>query len=118
MTQYELRDALERADRQDSGIAGATEPDSLGEREPRKALSPFAHAERKQGWMHEKLVNMGVWNNCLKNCPGNFSHVIHRPESASSAPRSYGSHNRKARQSIRKVASSQTESNSITCQLN
>lgn len=61
---------------------------------------------------------MGVWNSCLKYCPATFSHVIHRPESASSAPSSYGIHNRKAPQSIRKVASPQTESNSIACQLN
>ena len=60
---------------------------------------------------------------CLEQLPEVLSshlsrHVIHRPESATSAPSSYGIHNRKARQSIRKVASSQTESNSIACQLN
>ncbi len=100
---FELKDALESAGREDLGIVRVEQLYPMNEAELQRALSLFENAEA--WWVQEEPLNMGAWRNLQMRFPGTFSRAICRPESASPATGSFGSHKREQRQLIDEAVS-------------
>ena len=100
---YDLTAARDEADRQDLAIVRFEQlyPLSLGTIQ--EALAPFKDAE--VWWAQEEPRNMGAWRHLQMRFPGCFSRVVCRPESASPATGSPGSHKREQRQLIEEAIS-------------
>jgi 2-oxoglutarate dehydrogenase E1 component len=95
---YDIRKALDGTTRKDLAIVRLEQLYPLSAESLREALSPYAGAENC--WVQEEPLNMGAWRFLQMRFPGAFSRVISRPESASPATGSMGSHKREQRELI------------------
>ena len=95
---YELRAALDEAERRDLAIIRFEQLYPLSLETVNRALAPFRDAE--VWWAQEEPGNMGAWWYLQARFPGLFSRLVCRPESASPATGSPGSHKREQRDLI------------------
>ena len=95
---YEIKGAIEGAGRQDVVTVRIEQLYPLAEGDLRRAFQPFENAEIC--WVQEEPLNMGAWRNLQMRFPEIFSRAFCRPESASPATGSPGSHKREQRQLI------------------
>ena len=87
---FDLQNALAKADRKDVALVRIEQLYPLARRNLDEALAPFENAEVL--WVQEEPLNMGAWRHLQMRFPGTFSRVACRPESASPATGSLGSH--------------------------
>ena len=95
---YDLRAARDEAERQDLAIIRFEQLYPLSLETINDALAPFGDAE--VWWAQEEPRNMGAWTHLQMRFPGSFSRVVCRPESASPATGSPGSHKREQRRLV------------------
>ena len=95
---YDLDAAREAAGREDVAILRLEQLYPLDRALLREAFAPYGDAEIV--WVQEEPSNMGAWRYLQMTFPGTFSRSISRPESASPATGSPGSHKREQRQII------------------
>ena len=98
---YDLRAAREEAGRHDLAIVRFEQLYPLSTGTVAAALAPYRNAD--VWWVQEEPMNMGAWRHLQMRFPGSFSRVVCRPESASPATGSPGSHKREQRQLIKKA---------------
>lgn len=92
---YELKQACGEAERRDLAIVRLEQLYPLSVAAVKKALAPFGAAE--VWWVQEEPRNMGAWRHLQMRFKGFFANVVCRPESASPATGSPGSHKREQR---------------------
>ncbi len=102
---YDLKAARESAAQQDIAIVRFEQLYPLDAWAVREALSPYGNTEVV--WVQEEPRNMGAWRYMKMHFPGNFSRAISRPESASPATGSPGSHKHEQRQLIDEALSAE-----------
>ena len=95
---YDLKAACDDAERQDLAIIRLEQIYPLSLETINDSLAPFGDTE--VCWVQEEPRNMGAWRHLQIRFPGLFSRVVCRPESASPATGSLGSHKREQRQLI------------------
>ncbi len=95
---YELHAAREEARRDDIAIVRFEQMYPLSAKTVDEALAPYVNAEVV--WVQEEPRNMGAWRHVKMRFPHAFSDVVCRPESASPATGSSGSHKVEQRQLI------------------
>ena len=95
---YELDAARESEGREDLAIVRFEQLYPLDGEVIRETLAPYSSAEVV--WVQEEPANMGAWRYLQMTFPGTFDRSISRPESASPATGSPGSHKREQRQII------------------
>ena len=95
---YDLKGARDEAERQDLAIIRFEQLYPLSLEAINDALAPFGNAE--VWWAQEEPGNMGSWRHLQMRFPGLFSRVVCRPESASPATGSPGSHKREQRRLV------------------
>ena len=100
---YDLKSARDKAERQDLAIVRFEQLYPLSLKAIEEAVAPFGDAE--VWWVQEEPRNMGAWRHLQMRFPGCFSRVVCRPESASPATGSPGSHKREQRQLIQEAIS-------------
>lgn len=95
---YDLVAARDEAERKDLAIIRFEQLYPLSIETIRAALKPYRSAE--VWWIQEEPRNMGAWRHLQMRFRGIFAGVVCRPESASPATGSPGSHKREQRQLI------------------
>lgn len=95
---YDLEAAREASGRNDIAIIRVEQMYPLGAAPIRDALAPYGNA--KVVWVQEEPRNMGAWRHLKMHYPDALSGVICRPESASPATGSPGSHKHEQRELI------------------
>ena len=95
---YDLVAARDEADRKDIAIIRFEQLYPLSIETIRATLKPYRSAE--VWWIQEEPRNMGAWRHLQMRFRGIFAGVVCRPESASPATGSPGSHKREQRQLI------------------
>ncbi len=95
---YDLKAARDEAERDDVAIVRFEQIYPLSLETINAALSPFGDTE--VWWTQEEPRNMGAWRHLQMRFPGVFTRVVCRPESASPATGSPGSHKREQRKLI------------------
>ena len=95
---YDLVAARDEAERKDIAIIRFEQLYPLSIETIREALKPYRSAE--VWWVQEEPRNMGAWRHLQMRFRGIFAGVVCRPESASPATGSPGSHKREQRQLI------------------
>ena len=99
----DLKAARESAGREDIAIVRLEQLYPLARLALREALAPYEKAEVV--WVQEEPRNMGAWRYLKMRFPSEFERAITRPESASPATGSPGSHKHEQRQLIEAVLS-------------
>ena len=102
---YELDAAREAEGRKDLAIVRVEQLYPLDGEVLREALSQYRDAEFV--WVQEEPGNMGAWRYMQMVYPNTFSRLIGRPESASPATGSPGSHKREQRRIIETALSAE-----------
>ena len=100
---YDLKAARDEVERDDVAIVRFEQLYPLSLETINAVLSPFGNTE--VWWTQEEPRNMGAWRYLEMRFPGLFSRVVCRPESASPATGSPGSHRREQRQLIEEALS-------------
>lgn len=95
---YDLDAARREKGREDTAIVRVEQIYPLAAQSLLGALSPFRRAEVV--WVQEEPRNMGAWRHLKMHFPSILSRVVSRPESASPATGSLGSHRKEQRQLI------------------
>ena len=95
---YDLKEARDAAERSDIPIIRLEQLYPLSIAAVREALAPYGDAP--VWWVQEEPRNMGAWRHLQMRFRGIFAEVVCRPESASPATGSPGSHKREQRQLI------------------
>lgn len=94
----DIRKALAGNTTQDLAVVRLEQLHPLSAEPLREALSPYVGAEAC--WVQDEPLNRGGWRYLQMRFPGVFSRVISRPESATPATGSMGSHKREQRELI------------------
>ena len=100
---YDLKAARKAAAQTDVAIVRIEQLYPLSASAIQAALSPYENAEVV--WVQEEPRNMGAWRHLKMRFPGSFSRVVCRPESASPATGSPGSHKHEQRQLVEEALS-------------
>ncbi len=100
---YDLRRAVTSGGRSDVAILRLEQLYPLRRSELEEAISPYPGA--RLCWLQEEPSNMGAWGYLQIRFPGVFSEAISRPESASPATGSPGSHKVEQRRLIERAMS-------------
>ncbi len=100
---YDLEAARRSAAREDIAIIRFEQLYPLEADTIREALSPYGESEVV--WVQEEPRNMGAWRHLKMHFPGILSRVICRPESASPATGSLGSHKHEQRRIVEEALS-------------
>ena len=95
---YDLKAARDQAERKDVAIIRLEQLYPLSSEAIHDALAPCGNAE--VWWVQEEPRNMGAWRYLQTRFRGLFSRVVSRPESASPATGSPGSHKREQRRVV------------------
>ncbi len=101
---YDLKAARDQAERKDVAIIRLEQLYPLSPEAIHDALARFGNAE--VWWVQEEPRNMGAWRYLQTRFHGLFSRVVSRPESASPATGSPGSHKREQRRVVEEALAS------------